>query len=383
MEGIFRLAGSTKRIKELRAQFDAPPRWGEGLDWSGYTVHDAANTLRQYFNQLPEPIVPLQCYDAFRAPLKGHQAEAVGLIPGQAPSIGGFNPDATVQIYQALIQELPSLNRQLLLYILDLLAVFAAKSDVNMMTTSNLAAIFQPGILSHPQHDLSPADYRLSQDVLIFLIDNQDHFLIGMGGTAVDEGTLKHVESGLSTPQTKSPTAHIKIEETIWQNEATEQSINTLVREPESESAGPWPSGSYSNERIDGVQPDKDSLPNHFTSAGEEENSVEEQPITFWENDTETLSPVKDLLKNGAAFDNLRTNLDMLVRPPQSRQPITEPPEVSESTTSAATWHREGRDGAIVGFFAALGFVERPLARGKKRIRWKCVRDQTPPLICR
>lgn len=206
VEGIFRLAGSEKRIKELKIAFDTPPRWGKGLDWTGYTVHDAANILRRYFNQLPEPIIPLQHYDPFRQPLRNHQAEAVGALEGQAPSIGGFDPDSAVRIYQHRIKELPSLNRQLLLYILDLLAVFAAKSDVNKMTTSNLAAIFQPGILSHPQHDMSPQDYRLSQDVLIFLIDNQDHFLIGMEGTAVDEGTLKHVESGPSTPQARTPT---------------------------------------------------------------------------------------------------------------------------------------------------------------------------------
>ncbi|CAA9959395.1 RhoGAP-domain-containing protein [Pyrenophora teres f. maculata] len=206
VEGIFRLAGSEKRIKELKAAFDTPPRYGKGLDWSGYTVHDAANILRRYFNNLPEPIIPLQHYDPFRNPLKGHQAEAVGPSEGQQPSVGGFDPDAAVRIYQHQIKALPSLNRQLLLYILDLLAVFAAKADVNKMTTSNLAAIFQPGLLSHPQHDMSPQDYRLSQDVLIFLIDNQDHFLIGMEGTAVDEGTVKHIESGPSTPQARTPT---------------------------------------------------------------------------------------------------------------------------------------------------------------------------------
>ncbi|KAF1831914.1 RhoGAP-domain-containing protein [Decorospora gaudefroyi] len=206
VEGIFRLAGSEKRIKELKAAFDTPPRYGKGLDWSGYTVHDAANILRRYFNNLPEPIIPLQHYDPFRQPLQGHQAEAVGPSEGQSPSIGGFDPDAAVRTYQHQIKALPSLNRQLLLYILDLLAVFAAKADVNKMTTSNLAAIFQPGLLSHPQHDMSPADYRLSQDVLIFLIDNQDHFLIGMEGTAVDEGTVKHIESAPSTPQARTPT---------------------------------------------------------------------------------------------------------------------------------------------------------------------------------
>ena len=169
-------------------------------------MHDAANILRRYFNHLPEPIIPLGTYDSFRQPLKNHQAEAVGPIEGQSPSIGGFDPDAAVRTYQQVIKSLPSLNRQLLLYILDLLAVFAAKADVNKMTTSNLAAIFQPGILSHPQHDMSPSDYRLNQDVLIFLIDNQDHFLIGMEGTAVDEGTVKQIESGPNTPQVRTPT---------------------------------------------------------------------------------------------------------------------------------------------------------------------------------
>ncbi|KAF3053930.1 hypothetical protein E8E11_011899 [Didymella keratinophila] len=206
VEGIFRLAGSEKRIKELKIAFDTPPRYGKGLDWTGYTVHDAANILRRYFNHLPEPIIPLGNYDSFRQPLRNHQAEAVGAIEGQAPSIGGFDPDAAVRNYQHSIKTLPSLNRQLLLYILDLLAVFAAKADVNKMTTSNLAAIFQPGILSHPQHDMSPQDYRLNQDVLIFLIDNQDHFLIGMEGTAVDEGTVKQIESGPNTPQVRTPT---------------------------------------------------------------------------------------------------------------------------------------------------------------------------------
>ncbi|EAT76586.2 hypothetical protein SNOG_16007 [Parastagonospora nodorum SN15] len=202
VEGIFRLAGSEKRIKELKTAFDTPPRYGKGLDWTGYTVHDAANILRRYFNNLPEPIIPLGNYDPFRQPLRGHQAEAVGYIEGQSPSTGGFDPDAAVRIYQHLIKGLPSLNRQLLLYILDLLAVFAAKSDVNKMTTHNLAAIFQPGILSHPQHDMSPADYRLSQDVLIFLIDNQDHFLI-VATKPVEEVPETAPQRALTMPPTR------------------------------------------------------------------------------------------------------------------------------------------------------------------------------------
>lgn len=205
VEGIFRLSGSAKRIKDLQAVFDTPDRYGKGLDWTGYTVHDAANILRRYLNQLPQPIVPLEYYEKFRDPLRSHQAQAVGDVEAQHQDIGNFDHAAAITTYQRLITEIPPLNRQLLLYILDLLAVFSSKAELNRMTSANLAAIFQPGMLSHPTHDMSPSEYRLSQDVIIFLIENQDNFLIGMSGTAADEKTVREVQSGVQPRQPGSP----------------------------------------------------------------------------------------------------------------------------------------------------------------------------------
>lgn len=206
IEGIFRLSGSEKRIKELKIQFDSPDRYGKGLVWDGYTVHDAANVLRRYLNDLPEPVVPLDLYERFRDPLRGHTKQAVGDTEG-TQLVDNFNEVEAIAKYQQLIKELPPLNRQLLLYILDLLAVFAAKADENRMTAQNLAAIFQPGMLSHPQHAMAPEEYRLNQCVIIFLIENQDHFLIGMQGTGTDEKTKQEIEKGpptLVTPATPS-----------------------------------------------------------------------------------------------------------------------------------------------------------------------------------
>ncbi|KAE8379777.1 hypothetical protein BDV26DRAFT_258564 [Aspergillus bertholletiae] len=202
VEGIFRLNGSARRIKDLQEVFDSPERYGKGLDWTGYTVHDAANVLRRYLNQLPEPIVPLEFYERFREPLRIYQRQ----VQSGGPTNEGekFDHAKAVAAYQQLIRELPPLNKQLLLYILDLLAVFASKSEQNRMTSANLSAIFQPGLLSHPQHDMSPEEYKLSQDVLIFLIENQDHFLFGMNGTAADEATVKEVEGGMLRPTSHS-----------------------------------------------------------------------------------------------------------------------------------------------------------------------------------
>ncbi|KAG0635602.1 hypothetical protein HOY80DRAFT_435625 [Tuber brumale] len=169
VEGIFRLSGSAKRIKDLQTIFNSPDKYGKGLDWTGYTVHDAANVLRRYLNQLPEPIIPLEFYYRFREPLVT-QPEGQEIL-------------LAIRSYQRLISELPPLNRQLLLYILDLLAVFASKAEQNLMNASNLAAIFQPGLISHPSHDMAPGEYKLSQEVLVFLITHQDHFLLGMRGS--------------------------------------------------------------------------------------------------------------------------------------------------------------------------------------------------------
>lgn len=134
MEGIFRLNGSEKRIKELKHIFDSPDRYGKGLSWDGYTVHDAANVLRRYLNDLPEPVVPLELYEKFREPLRGATKSAVGDAEGPH-FVDDFDVDGAIVKYQQLIKELPPLNRQLLLYILDLLAVFAAKADENRMST--------------------------------------------------------------------------------------------------------------------------------------------------------------------------------------------------------------------------------------------------------
>ncbi len=204
VEGIFRLSGSTKRIKDLQIIFNSPDRYGKGLDWTGFTVHDAANILRRYLNQLPEPIIPLEFYRRFRDPLVQYMNQVGGQPNGQAQDGEVLDEAKIIEVYQQVITELPPLNRQLLLYILDLLAVFASKSDVNRMTSTNLAAIFQPGMLSHPQHDMEPGEYRLSQDVLVFLIENQDHFLIGMRGTAADDETVRDVQAG-GTPPAAAP----------------------------------------------------------------------------------------------------------------------------------------------------------------------------------
>lgn len=76
-----------------------------------------------------------------------------------------------ITAFQTLIQKLPLPHQFLLLYLLDMLSLFAQHEEINLMGASNLAAVFTPGMLSHPSHDLDPVQYKISQRVVEFLIE--------------------------------------------------------------------------------------------------------------------------------------------------------------------------------------------------------------------
>lgn len=285
VEGIFRVGGLSKRIKELQIIFSTPPEYGKKLNWDGYTVHDAALVLRRYLNALPEPLIPLDLYEDFRDPLRSRPriikymkykaenpkklsrrdtaplvenqgtstdisvsgqsdtgpssstaelsvrppirqndsartestvqeaATEVNTPASETPSVatktGSSKPKSyrklTRDVYNAiddlklLLDELPGLSRQLLFYILDLLAMVQNNSKENLMSSRNLAAIFQPSILLHPSHDMDPEEYALSQAVVEFLIQYAYKLL-----PRTDQGSASS-DTPKQTPSTDSP----------------------------------------------------------------------------------------------------------------------------------------------------------------------------------
>ncbi|KAI5122935.1 hypothetical protein M0805_007613 [Coniferiporia weirii] len=163
VEGTFRVSGSNKRMRELQALFEDPPKYGKNLDWKkeNYTTHDVASVFRRYLTMMPEPVIPYSLYAKFREALSTKQST-----------------DDMIKMYKQLIRSMPRQNQYLLLYVLDLLSVFARKAEKNLMTATNLAVIFRPGLINHPQHELSTKEHQLSQEVLEFLILHQDWFML-------------------------------------------------------------------------------------------------------------------------------------------------------------------------------------------------------------
>ncbi|KAG7700157.1 hypothetical protein KL930_000844 [Ogataea haglerorum] len=245
VEGIFRVAGSTKRIKELQLIFSSPPSYGSKIDWDGYTVHDAASLFRRFLGSLPEPLIPLSMYDKFREPLRSRpnivrflkeKEKKMGDLGGLSSCKEEQNQEQeqltedeiklrkrikkekikkerkeALKDYARLIEQLPELQRQLLFYILDLLAIFNAHCHKNLMPAKNLAAIFQPSVLSHSDHDMSPEEYALSSLVIEFMIEYSYKILPAAQKVSRKDSTLNAPASPTTTEQTNpklpAPTA--------------------------------------------------------------------------------------------------------------------------------------------------------------------------------
>ena len=66
--GIFRKSGMKSRIDKLKTQIEKSP---EKLDFDGYSVYDVADALKQYFRELPEPLLTAKLADTFISIHKG------------------------------------------------------------------------------------------------------------------------------------------------------------------------------------------------------------------------------------------------------------------------------------------------------------------------
>lgn len=162
VKDIFKVSGSAKRMRELEAAFDRAPRYGIGLDWTGYTVHDAASLLLRYLIQLPESLIPTAFYS---------RALCVEVDSPVVEGGKGVNVDALFSI----IRDIPPFDRSALLYILDLLSTFASHSENNGASSLSLASIFTSCILAnHAIENTAPAAYATSRNIVKFMIEFPD-----------------------------------------------------------------------------------------------------------------------------------------------------------------------------------------------------------------
>lgn len=143
--GVFRLPGRVTRVEELRQSFNR----GEDPDISSEPeIHAVGSLFKRYLRDLPAPLLTAERFDAFLS--AGHIYES--------------NSEEGFEVLKKFIRDLPCANAVLLKTLCNFLHQVQLHSDVNMMTSGNLAVVFAPSFLAPPE-DASATVLVQSQSV--------------------------------------------------------------------------------------------------------------------------------------------------------------------------------------------------------------------------
>ncbi|KAA0723067.1 Breakpoint cluster region protein [Triplophysa tibetana] len=130
-EGIYRISGASREIQELKHAFNTNYREAvsklRSLD-----VNAVSGTLKLYFRELPLALIPSDHFQGFSV------------------AIDIADPYVRANHMLAVLQALPDVNRNTLLFLLHHLRRVAEKQEQNKMSLSNLATVFGPSLLRPP-----------------------------------------------------------------------------------------------------------------------------------------------------------------------------------------------------------------------------------------
>ncbi|XP_077426586.1 rho GTPase-activating protein 7 isoform X1 [Vanacampus margaritifer] len=126
--GLFRKSGVKSRIQALRQMNETSGADGGGVTYEGQSAYDVADMLKQYFRDLPEPLLTSKLSETF---LQIYQ----------------YMPkELRLQAARAAVLLLPDENREALRTLLCLLSDVTASVGENQMTPTNLAVCLAPSV---------------------------------------------------------------------------------------------------------------------------------------------------------------------------------------------------------------------------------------------
>ncbi|EQK98093.1 RhoGAP domain containing protein [Ophiocordyceps sinensis CO18] len=157
VEGIYRQSGSLNHINKLKGMFDAESQ-NPALDFRNpenfyHDVNSVTGLLKQFFRDLPDPILTMEHHDAFIAAAK--------------------KDDDVVRrdSLHAIINALPDPNYATLRALALHLYRIMDNSHVNRMNSHNLAVIFGPTLMgSDPSTAITDAGWQIR--VIVTILQN-------------------------------------------------------------------------------------------------------------------------------------------------------------------------------------------------------------------
>eukprot|EP01105_Mastigella_eilhardi_P024026 TRINITY_DN6175_c0_g1_i1.p1 TRINITY_DN6175_c0_g1~~TRINITY_DN6175_c0_g1_i1.p1 ORF type:complete len:820 (+),score=184.42 TRINITY_DN6175_c0_g1_i1:170-2461(+) len=131
--GIFRISSSLTNVQQVKEDFDT----GREPNFSVLNdpQHVAANVIKLYLRELPDPLLTYNLYDSFIEATK--------------------TPDDVVPKIRDLVKSLPWENKFTLQFLLDYLTKVVDNSVVNLMTVHNVGVVFGPSVLRSREEDIA------------------------------------------------------------------------------------------------------------------------------------------------------------------------------------------------------------------------------------
>ena len=126
--------------------------------------------MLRYLKTLPEPVVPLDHYQSFVTSL---YPPAMNLLDGDELHEYKINEDElreAANTANSLMKKLPTLNRQLLFYLLDVIAAVSRHSAKNRRFVGRIVAAFQPSLLSGPLGTMDTENYNIAAQTVILCV---------------------------------------------------------------------------------------------------------------------------------------------------------------------------------------------------------------------
>ena len=130
LEGIFRIAGEYSYLTQMKSLFDRWKPESDPVQLDKYDSFDIASLLKQWFRELPEPVLTYPIYDKYVA------------------------TDDDVD-FEEFLQDLPPLNQKVILAVMGFNVELTKYSDSNKMTPANIAICWGPTILRPLKEDMT------------------------------------------------------------------------------------------------------------------------------------------------------------------------------------------------------------------------------------
>ncbi|XP_065318124.1 rho GTPase-activating protein 44-like [Gordionus sp. m RMFG-2023] len=174
--GLFRMTGSSPKIKKLKSAFDS----GSPVDMQEFIQdpHVITGILKLYLRELPEPLLTFKLYDEWSNAGKMEENsfgdkeinERNSENEGKEKTLLRENKLA---VFASLLKRLPKANLDNLRYLIQFMSLIVDHSDVNLMTSSNLAIVLGPNLLwKHMDLRMDLSNTNVQNSIAEFLIVN-------------------------------------------------------------------------------------------------------------------------------------------------------------------------------------------------------------------